>query len=267
MNTYLNIAIQAARAGAKVLLQSMDRIDRLTITEKSAFDFVSNADLMSEAAIIEILQKYYPDIPILSEEAGEISAKDKNYKWILDPLDGTSNYLRQIPHFAISLALQQDGKTVISLVYDPVKDEMFTACKGHGAFCNNNRIRIKECQKIEHAYVGLGGPKYHSKDYQDSFHEIATRLMQRSASTRRLGSAALDLCYLAAGRLDAYWGVNLSTWDTAAAVLIAKEAGALVTDFYGKASASYSEIIAASPKVLHGMVELCQPLIGENNNE
>lgn len=259
MNPYLNIATQAVRQGAKLLLQSMDRIDRLTITQKSPHDFVSNADTMSEEAIIEVLQKYYPEISILSEESGEITGKDPEYRWVLDPLDGTSNYLRQIPHFSISLALQKNQKTMIALVYDPVRDELFTATKGGGAYCNNNRIRIQSNNKLADAYIGLGGPKYLNAGHKAAYHSMVTELMQNSASTRRLGSAALDLSYLAAGRIDAYWGVNLNTWDLAAATLIAKEAGALLTDVAGNSFNDDSSLIAASPKLLHEIIALCQP--------
>lgn len=263
MNPYLNIATQAVRNGAKILLQSMDRIDRLTITEKSSHDFVSNVDIMSEAAIIEVLQKYYPDITILSEEAGEITGKDPEYRWVLDPLDGTSNYLRQIPHFSISLALQKNKKTMIALVYDPVKDELFTATKGGGAYCNNNRIRISNRNSLAESYIGFGGPRQHHAEHKAYYHNIATELMLNSSAIRRFGSAALDLSYLAAGRIDAYWGVNLNIWDIAAAILIAKEAGAILTNIAGQAFNDDNNIIAANPSLLHEIVSLCQPYIEE----
>ena len=261
MNPYLNVATLAIRQGAKPLLQAMDRIDRLHISEKSPYDFVSEADHNSESAIVEVLQKYYPDISILSEESGLIPGDDPDYRWVLDPLDGTSNYLRQLPHFAISLALQKHQKTVIALVYDPVRDELFTASKGEGAFCNNNRIRLKPCSKLASAYIGLGGPKYHSPEHIEAYHAMAVAIMDASLSTRRLGSAALDLCYLAAGRIDGYWGVLLNEWDVAAASLIIKEAGALATNLAGKPYQTEANIISASPKILHELVALCQPLL------
>ena len=258
MNPYLNIATQSVRLGAKQLLQSMDRIDRLEITEKSTHDFVSTADLLSERVIIENLQKYYPDIPILSEEHGLIKAKDTEYMWILDPLDGTTNFLKGIPHFAISLALTQNDKTVLSVVYDPVKDELFSASKGQGAYCNNNRIRVKNNIKLQHAYIGLGGPKYHMQEHQQAHHNMTVDLMLHSLSTRRLGSASLDICYLAAGRFDAYWGVLLNKWDIAAAELIAREAGAIVADFSGNASNIPQEILIAPPKLLHELLTIIE---------
>ncbi len=267
MNPYLNIAVQATRQGAKILSQYMDRIDRLTITEKSPNDFVSTADTMSEFAIIEVLQKYYPDIPILSEESGEIAGTDPEYQWVLDPLDGTSNYLRQIPHFSISLALQQNGKTMIAVVYDPVRDELFTATKGGGAYCNSNRVRLKQCNDIRDSYIGLGGPKYNNSNHKHCYHEMATMIMDKSLSTRRLGSAALDICYLAAGRIDGYWGIALSTWDLAAATLIAKEAGAIITDFHGKPYQESAGLLAASPNILHELITICQPLAESAENE
>ena len=239
----------------------MDRIDRLTITEKGPHNFVSTADTLSEQAIIEVLQQYYPKVKILTEESGVIEGSDPDYHWVLDPLDGTSNYLRQIPHFAISLALIKHGKPLIAVVYDPVRDEMFTALRGNGAYFNSQRIRVDNTVSIERSYIGLGGPKYHSPDHRPAYHKMATSIMDKSLSTRRLGSAALDLCYVAAGRLDGYWGVSLQEWDIAAANLIIKEAGGLITNFSG---APYRDgeigMLAASSKILHELVAICGAL-------
>jgi myo-inositol-1(or 4)-monophosphatase len=257
MNPYLNIAIKAVRQGARQLLQSMDRIDRLTITEKAKHDFVSTADKLSEFAIVEVLQKYYPDISIMSEETGMIDGSDPEYCWVLDPLDGTSNYLRQIPHFSISLALLKHGKTLMAVVYDPVRDELFTAIKGSGAYFNSQRVRVSERQ-LSSSYIGLGGPKYHTPVHTDTHHAMAVALMANSLSTRRLGSSALDLCYLASGRIDGYWGVFLQEWDIAAASLIVREAGGLITNLSGKPYQKDDDgIIAASPKIIHEIIELC----------
>lgn len=260
MTPYLNVAVEAARAGSKLLLQSMDRIDRLTITKKSDNDFVSNADTSSEFIIIETLQRYYPDIPILSEEIGKVAGKNNEFEWVIDPLDGTSNYLKQIPHFCVSIALKQFNKTVVAVVYDPVRDELFTSVKGQGALCNNNRIRARACKNLSSAYICLGGPKYKHSDHKNQYHLMASKIMQECSSIRRFGSAALDLCYLAAGRVDGYWGISLRTWDTAAAELILRESGILFTNFSGQSYKEQKGFLAATPKVLHELVEICQAL-------
>lgn len=258
MNPLLKVAIDAARAGSKVLLQSMDRIDRIEITEKGPLDFVSAVDHQAEFAIIELLKKYYPDYSVCAEESGFEEGNDAEYCWLIDPLDGTSNYLKGIPHFAISIALLKNDQPIHGVVYDPVRDELFTASKGHGAFCNNNRLRVQNIKKsVKGSYLALGGPSQRNQKTWFNQLEMMNLMVQRVAGFRRMGAASLDLCYVAAGRVDGYWGTTLKPWDFRAAELIIKEAGGFVTDFQGEATfVDSGDIIAASPKLLHDLISL-----------
>ncbi len=260
MNPLLKVAVDAARAGAKVLLQSMDRIDRLDIKEKSPLDYVSSADHQAEAAIIETLQKFYPDYSILAEESGLIEGDAPNYCWVVDPLDGTTNFLKSIPHFAVSIALLKNDQPLHGVVYDPVRDELFTASKGMGAFCNSTRLRVQRKQRtVKGAYMALGGPSPNHRDTWFKQVDAMHALLQRISGFRRLGAASLDMCYVAAGRVDGYWGNHLKPWDFRAAELIVKEAGGFVTDHQGQANHVHDgNILAAEPKLLHQLVTLLE---------
>jgi len=210
----LNIMIKAAEKASKALIRDFGEIEKLQVSIKGPSDFVSNADLKAEKIIIEELKKARPYYSIISEEDGSEKNKDKNNTWIIDPIDGTTNFLHGIPHFAISIALKSNNEIVSGLIYDPIKDEMFYAEKDNGAFFNNQRIRVSKKKGIDNCLFATGG---HSKDKID-------------LPTRRSGSAALDIAYVASGRYDGYFQNDLNLWDIAAGIIILKEAGGMINE-------------------------------------
>ena len=210
----LNIMIKAAEKASRALIRDFGEIEKLQVSIKGPSDFVSNADLKAEKIIIEELKKARPYYSIISEEDGSEKNKDKNNTWIIDPIDGTTNFLHGIPHFAISIALKSNDEIVSGLIYDPIKDEMFYAEKDNGAFFNNQRIRVSKKKEINNCLFATGG---NSKDKID-------------LPTRRSGSAALDIAYVASGRYDGYFQNDLNLWDIAAGIIILKEAGGMINE-------------------------------------
>lgn len=233
MKPQMTIAIRAARKAGNILLRNFDRIDALNIQSKGLNDYVSEVDQQSETAIIQTILDAYPQHSILGEETGvhEGSGKDAEYQWVIDPLDGTTNYLHGFPQFAISIALKHKGILEMGLVYDPLREEMFTAYKGEGAFLNDRRIRVAQRKSLNGSLLGTGLP-YKNENYTDAYLQMLKALMQQTSGIRRPGSAALDLSYIAAGRLDGFWELGLSQWDIAAGVLLIKEAGGVVSDIH-----------------------------------
>jgi myo-inositol-1(or 4)-monophosphatase len=232
MHPTVNIAVRAARAAGDVVLRYHNQIDLLTIENKAANDFVSEIDKVAESAIIDEIKKAFPQHSILAEESGEILG-DKENQWIIDPLDGTTNYLHGYPQYAISIALYENNIATHAVVYDPFKEELFYASKGEGAYLNDERIRVTKTNGLENALIGTGFPfKYpqHLDCYLDTFKAIHLQ----TAGIRRAGSAALDLAYVAAGRMDGFWEIGLSSWDMAAGALLVKEAGGFIGDFSGR---------------------------------
>jgi myo-inositol-1(or 4)-monophosphatase len=257
MHPLLNIAILAARSAGQKIMHHLDNIDRLNIEHKGKNDYVSEVDKEAEQAIIQTIRKYYPDHHILAEESGKNPAKNSksDIEWIIDPLDGTTNFLHQFPQFAVSIAIKEKGKLMHGVIYDPVRDEMFSASRGSGAKLNNFRIRVSEQKTLDNALLATGFP-YHDFSYLDSYMASLKSFMQSTAGIRRAGSAALDLAYVACGRVDGYWEFNLKPWDIAAGALIAKEAGALVTDFMGGENYLQSgNILVANPKLYKEMAQ------------
>ena len=210
----LNVMIKAAEKASRALIRDFGEIEKLQVSIKGPSDFVSNADLKAEKIIIEELKKARPYYSIISEEDGSEKNKDKNNTWIIDPIDGTTNFLHGIPHFAISIALKSNDEIVSGLIYDPIKDEMFYAEKDNGAFFNNQRIRVSKKKEINNCLFATGG---NSKDKID-------------LPTRRSGSAALDIAYVASGRYDGYFQNDLNLWDIAAGIIILKEAGGMINE-------------------------------------
>ena len=210
----LNIMIKAAEKASRALIRDFGEIEKLQVSIKGPSDFVSNADFKAEKIIIEELKKARPYYSIISEEDGSEKNKDKNNTWIIDPIDGTTNFLHGIPHFAISIALKSNDEIVSGLIYDPIKDEMFYAEKDNGAFFNNQRIRVSKKKEINNCLFATGG---NSKDKID-------------LPTRRSGSAALDIAYVASGRYDGYFQNDLNLWDIAAGIIILKEAGGMINE-------------------------------------
>lgn len=253
-NPYINIATQAARSASKVILRFMDRVDTIDVSEKIRNDLVTEVDHLAEQEIIQHIQKAYPKHSILGEECGLIEGNE--YCWVLDPLDGTANYVHSFPHFCISIALKKDDKIEAGVVYDPIRQELFTAVRGEGAYLDNRRIRVSDCKKPEQALIGTGFPfrkKQHIKPYLTTFESIFLEV----SGIRRAGAAALDLAYVAAGRLDGFWEASLNEWDMAAGVLLIQEAGGMITDFHGGDHYLFAgNIIAGNPKIQRTLQEI-----------
>ncbi|HTQ76996.1 MAG TPA: inositol monophosphatase family protein [Burkholderiales bacterium] len=249
MHPLLNTAVKAARrAGAIINRAALDR-SALRVQVKNRNDFVTQVDRGAEAAIIETLQQAYPDHAILAEESGRSERGRAEYLWIIDPLDGTTNFIHGFPQYCVSIGVQHRGAMAHGVVYDPGRNELFTASKGRGAFLDDRRIRVSRCVQLRDALVGTGFP-FKETARIDFYARQLKRMMQTSAGVRRAGAAALDLAYVAAGRLDAFWEMGLSAWDMAAGALLIQEAGGLVGDLAGEPGWLESgEIAAATPKV------------------
>ncbi len=230
MHPTINIAIRAARSAGNLLLRYFDRVDTLKIDSKGMNDFVSEVDKASEQAIIEVLRKAYPDHGILAEESGQQGQGD--FQWIIDPLDGTTNYLHGFPQFSISIALKHKDVLEHALVYDPLRDEMFTASRGAGALLNDRRIRASNRKVLQGSLLGTGFP-YRELSNLDAYLGMFRELISEVAGIRRPGSAALDLAYVASGRIDGFWEIGLSQWDIAAGALLIKESGGTISDIAG----------------------------------
>ena len=259
MNPMLNTAITAARAAGNIILRNVDKIDRLTIEVKAKNDFVSEVDRKAEEQIIYQLRKVYPDHAILAEETGLDKPAESDYEWIIDPLDGTTNFLHGFPQFAVSIGLKYKKRLEVAVVYDPIKNELFTACRGEGAQLNEKRIRVTPQKGLNGALLGTGFPFKHPQ-HLDTYLATFKAVHPDTAGIRRAGSAALDLAYVAAGRLDGFWEIGLNSWDMAAGALLVREAGGIVTDFSG--DGHYLEtgnIIAATPKTFPALFEAIKP--------
>lgn len=261
MHPMLNIGIRAARAAGNVITRNMDRVDTLQIDEKGRNDFVSDVDRGADAEIINVLRKAYPDHSILSEESGLIGDADAEYQWIVDPLDGTTNFLHGYPYFSVSIALMHKNRIDKGIVYNPVSQELFTASRGDGAWLDSKRLRVSKTNHLEKALLGTGFPYRKGQDL-DFYQRTLRHYTEKSGGIRRGGSAALDLASLAAGRLDGVWLVGLNSWDVAAGALIVREAGGLINDFSGGDNWMDSgEVLAGTPKVHHQMLQVMKPLI------
>ena len=263
MHPMLNIAVRAAREAGNIIARNVDQIDSLTITEKASNDFVSEVDRRAEETIIRTLHKAYPDHSILAEESGNHEGND--YEWIIDPLDGTTNFLHGFPQFAISIALRHKQRLEQAVVYDPLRDEMFTASRGGGAQLNGKRIRVTPRRGLEGALLGTGIPfREEQMPYMEAYLNMMQALIPGSAGIRRAGSAALDLAYVAAGRLDGFWEIGLNPWDMAAGVLLIEEAGGLISDLTGKATHLQSgDVVAANPRLFKAMLQKIRPFVPE----
>lgn len=252
MNPTLNIAVRAARSAGNVILRALNKIDTINVAEKSANDYVSEVDQRAEQEIIQTIQRAFPQHSVLAEESGETEGND--YQWIIDPLDGTTNYLRGVPQYAISIALMHRGQLEVGVIYDPVKDELFTASRGNGAQLNDRRIRVAQRKSMRGALLGTGFPFRPDQDL-DKYLETFKALVPDTAGIRRPGSAALDLAYVAAGRYDGFWEFGLNPWDMAAGVLIIREAGGVVTDLDGSDRFMKTGNVLASNIKLHPIMQ------------
>lgn len=258
MHPMLNIAVRAARNAGDIIVRHSSRIDELTITSKERNDFVSEVDRRAEDEIIAIIRKAYPNHGILAEESGQHGRGDE-FLWIIDPLDGTTNFLHGFPQFAVSIALQQKGRLEQAVIYDPMRQELFTASRGGGAFLDNRRIRVSKKAGLGGALLGTGFP-YKDQQHLSAYLDMFKALLIESAGIRRPGSAALDLAYVAAGRFDGFWEIGLKPWDIAAGILLVREAGGLVGDLSGGHEFMKSgDIVAAAPKLFPAMLREIRP--------
>ena len=228
----INVLVKTCRKAAKILIRDFGEIEKLQVSLKGPGDFVTNSDKKVEKILIDELQKARPSYSILSEEVGLIK-NDEEFKWIIDPIDGTANFLHGIPHFGISIGLEQNKEIICGIIYDPIKDEIFTAEKGNGSYINNQRMRVSARSILKDCMVVTGGPKQNSKDREMVLEEYKKFSSKVHVPIRKMGSAALDMAYVAAGRFDGFWQRNLNYWDIAAGIILVKEAGGFVTDFNG----------------------------------
>ena len=257
MHPTLNIAVKAARRAASVINRASTQLDLLTVQSKSPNDFVTEVDRAAEQAIIEVLRDAFPGHGILAEESGE-SGPESEYTWIIDPLDGTTNFIHGMPQYAVSIAQAKNGVLEHAVVYDPNTNEMFTASRGAGAFLNDRRIRVSRRTRLNEALIGTGFP-FRRFDHVDAYLAMFKELTQKTAGIRRPGAASLDLAYVAAGRFDGFWEMGLSPWDMAAGVLLIQEAGGLVSDLSGEANyLTTGNLVAGTPKIFGQLLPIIQ---------
>lgn len=270
MHPMLNVAVRAARRAARIINRASLDLETLAVARKQRNDFVTEVDHASEKAIIETLLGAYPDHTILGEESGHLvrgeagaggrAVANDEHVWIIDPLDGTTNFIHGLPQYAVSIALMERGTVTQAVVYDPTRDELFTASKGSGAFLNDRRIRVSKRHKLEEALIGTGFP-YRQLDRLDEYLAIFRSVTERAGGIRRPGAAALDLAYVACGRFDGFFEFGLAPWDVAAGSLLITEAGGLIGDFGGDPDYIFSErVVAGTPKVFGAMIGLLRTL-------
>ncbi len=259
MHPMLNTAVKAARRAGNIINRAARNLDIVAVREKAVNDFVSEVDREAEHAIIATLHEAYPEHAILAEESGASGASE--HVWIIDPLDGTTNFLHGFPQYAVSIALETRGVVTQAVIYDPTRNDLFTASRGRGAFLNETRLRVSKRRTLKSSLVATGFPfKEHA--HLDAYMGMLRDMMKNTAGVRRAGSAALDLAYVAASRLDAFWEVGLAPWDMAAGSLLITEAGGLVGDFEGNEGWMESgNIVGGTPKVFGEMLRLIAPYL------
>ena len=258
MHPMLINAVKAAREAGRIITKASNDVGALTVQSKDFNDFVSEVDRSAEQAIIDTLRYAYPDHGFLGEESGNTNEESENI-WIIDPLDGTTNFLHNFPVYCVSIALQQKGVLTQAVIYDPIKNDLFTATKGRGAFLNDKRIRVANRSKLQASLIATGFP-FKDFTHLDTYLDMLKDMIKSTSGIRRPGSAALDLAYVAAGYTDGFFEMNLSSWDIAAGGLIVQEAGGIVGDFEGNESwLATGNIVAANPKVFSQMLQVLKP--------
>ena len=260
MHPMLNIAVKAARRAGGIINRATQNLDLLHVSRKAHSDFVSEVDNTAEDAIINVLLEAYPNHSILAEESGARGDPSKSeYQWIIDPLDGTTNFLHGFPQYAVSIALKHRGVLTQAVVYDPSGNELFTASRGRGAYLNDHRLRVSKRDQLSDCLIGTGFP-FREFSHMNAYLAILKDIMPKVAGIRRPGSAALDLAYVAAGRYDGFWELNLSPWDIAAGCLLITEAGGLVGDLKGNDTHMQSgHIVAGNPKIFGQLLQVIAP--------
>lgn len=265
MQPMVTIALRAARKAGDIIERATENLDQLEVQAKTPSDFVTEVDQAAEKEILYHLQKAYPDHAFLCEESGIIGdAENAEYLWVIDPLDGTTNFIRGIGHFAVSIACMKNGVLEHAVVYDPIRREEFTASRGRGATANGRRIRVPKSFDKKEALFATGIPfGSRTEAEMQAYNQVLTRLALGSAGIRRAGAASLDLAYVAAGRYDAFWEKGLQRWDMAAGVLLVLEAGGLVSDFDGgNQYLSSGNIVCGSPKAFKATLQAVKPMMG-----
>ena len=257
----LNIAVRAARKAGEVIIRSLNRLESLQVTAKGRNDFVSEVDKAAEREIIEIIRHSYPSHAFLAEESG--AAGEGDTVWIIDPLDGTTNFLHGFPTFAVSIACQIRGRLEQAVIYDPMRGELFTASRGQGAHLDNRRIRVSKQRGLDGALISTGFPFKDNVRHADAYLAMLKVIMGQAAGIRRPGSAALDLAYVAAGRCDGFWELGLAPWDTAAATLLIQEAGGRVGTLLGEEYKQGGNLVAGTPKVYTALLAAIAPHVPE----
>lgn len=263
MQPMTNIAMSAARAASDIIIRHMDQLDRITISQKHNLEYFSEVDVKAEQAIIRTIRKAYPDHSIIAEESGLHEGYNNDAVWIIDPLDGTNNYLHGFPFFSVSIAFQYKNVLEHAVIVDPIRHEFYHASKGRGAFMNDRRLRVSKQTVCQESLIGTG---FQTKNKAQAMQFLPTleALFGECAGIRRTGSAALDLAYVAAGRLDGFFEFGLRPWDIAAGCLLIKEAGGMIADPYGKEDYLNSgNIIGGNPKIFRALMQLIQPTLGK----
>ncbi|MFM7275536.1 MAG: inositol monophosphatase family protein [Gammaproteobacteria bacterium] len=268
MHPMVNVALAAARKAGEIIARAADRIDLVEVRRKSGSDYVTEIDLAAEREILFHLRKAYPDHEFIAEEGtlGKKGVSNPTWRWLIDPLDGTTNFSRGIPHFAVSIACLREGRVEHAVVLDPIRREEFTATRGAGAQLNGRRLRVSSRTAARDLLLGTGIPfRQPATERTDAYFGTLRELADRTAGIRRAGAAALDLAYVASGRLDGFWEVALQPWDIAAGSLLVQEAGGLVSDFDGGQEwLSSGDIVAANPKCLKAMLQVIRPKLGSH---
>lgn len=257
MAPLLNIAVRAARRAGEIIVRSLNRLESLAVSSKGRNDFVTEIDRAAEREIIGIIRRHYPRHAVLAEESGRSGEDDT--LWIVDPLDGTTNFLHGFPVFSVSIACQVRGRLEHAVVYDPMRQELFTASRGAGAHLDNHRMRVSKARAFETSLIATGFPYRANTRYLNEYLGMLKAVTEQVAGVRRLGSAALDLAYVAAGRVDGFWEIGLSAWDTAAGTLLIQEAGGRTGTLTGEEYTQGGHIVAGTPKVYGALVELLAP--------
>jgi myo-inositol-1(or 4)-monophosphatase len=256
MHALLNVAVLAARRAGGTLIKKMANIEKLKVEKKGFNDYVSEADLASEKTVIDCIHKHYPEHAIQTEESGNLGESDT--VWIIDPLDGTTNYLHGFPVFAVSIAVQVKGRLEHGVVYDPIRQELFTASRGGGAYLDDKRIRVSGQTRLDRALIGTGFPFRQADVETEPYMAMFTKILRHTSGIRRPGAAALDLAYVAAGRLDAFWETGLKSWDLAAGTVLIREAGGIVSGLDGREDfLDAGHVLTGSPRIYREIAKLC----------
>ena len=267
MNPMLNIAIRAARKAGNIIAKGYEQAPQDTeVTRKGSNDYVTEIDKAAEAAIIEVIKKSYPDHAIVAEESGIVEGKDNSVQWVIDPLDGTTNFVKRLPHFCVSIAVRENGRTTVGVVYDPIRNELFTGVRGEGAKLNEFRLRVDTSRRDLNGTVLATGFPFKNLKHRPAHLNMLEGLMNNGvADFRRTGSAALDLAYVAANRVDGFFEIGLKPWDYAAGELIAREAGAIVTNFVGGTDYLKSgNLVVGQARVVKEILSTIQPVLTED---